>query len=773
MANDFSGDASCKALWRFEAGGLTTDSKSTNTLTNNGATEETTNHMEGSCAAALASASSQNLSIADGSLASGFPLKSGDTTKIATFAFWFRPTTLVGSMISKWNYAGSDITLNILINGSKFRVTCAHTSGQSSNYYDYLTLTATRKYHAVVSLDGVNKLLYVWIYDNTAGVLYTYVTAMTNVLRVGTADLGIGCEMAATKTNFFNGVIDEVVVLNRLVSSVEAGKIRLGTYSAENNLDVLAVHAYVEYQRESKTNISQVIAEVEWLPTDPNTHIYSGSIPIAITPQGTYDPVWEYAGSAPIVITVGPGLTYFQAPGQFEYHSDGIVLSVLPKSATAQGHCYRSGGVPLSITPQADVFCPDRFYDSLGIPITITPAATYRIPVPGVDDDSGYGAADLSFLDGPPPYYVIMGGLQVSLSPLASSVVLYAETTVELSGSVEAGGELGFSEFYPEEVRLSTSGGVDAGGGLGLDYEDPGVSYHTLSGGVEVGGKLGISHIGFAEIPITYLTTSRGVKVAGAFVFELVGVGELETLHTTITLDGGVAVGEVRRPPILVVDPGLGADETVLEFATHGTIFAGGTLGFDIPTPGVYEFELTRAGVRVGGALTFGFWEPPSIEIELSGGVMVEGAALAEEAARFETWVLNGFYFEPSIYGNFPFNSYAVKGEKCYAAGEDGIYLLEGGDDAGRPIHPGVRVGPTNFGFANHKRLRAIYPGKKAGTPDLRVLGNNGEESFCRMDDRTRFSVSQKVQDEVLTMEISDFTELSHIEFVPVIKAKR
>ena len=80
MANDFSGDSSCKALWRFESGALTTDSKSTNTLTNNGGIEETTNHMEGSCAVAIASGSSQYLNIPNANLVSGFPLKSDDTT---------------------------------------------------------------------------------------------------------------------------------------------------------------------------------------------------------------------------------------------------------------------------------------------------------------------------------------------------------------------------------------------------------------------------------------------------------------------------------------------------------------------------------------------------------------------------------------------------------------------------------------------------------------------------------------------------------------------
>jgi hypothetical protein len=443
---------------------------------------------------------------------------------------------------------------------------------------------------------------------------------------------------------------------------------------------------------------------------------------------------------------------------------------LLPAATTALGYRYTGAGIPIQITPLADIFCPDRFYDSPGIEIAITPAGTYRIPTPGFDNDSGYGAADLSFLDGPPPYYVIMGDMQVALSPLATSVNIYAEYAFEVSGGLAVGGGCTFDESFPDEIRLTTLGGVEVGGSLDLDYDEPGVTRHILKGGVEVGGKLGISHVGFTEIPVTYLTTSRGVKVGGELGFEF---EKLEELYVAITLSGGVVVGGIRRPPILAPDPTLGEDATVYEFSTHGTIYAGGALGFDIPTPGVYEFEFSRAQVKVGGACVFGFWTPPSIEVELSGGVIVEGTALEEEAARFETWALSGFYFEPSIYGNFRFNSYATKDGKCYAAGEDGIYLLEGGDDAGRPIHPGVRIGPTNLGFLNHKRLRAIYPGKKAGTPDLRVLGNNGEESFCKMDDRSRFSVSQKVQDVVLTMEISDFTELSHIEFVPIISMKR
>jgi hypothetical protein len=772
MANDFSGDGSCKALWRFEAGGLTTDSKSTNTLTNNGATEETTNHMEGSCAAALASASSQYLSIVDGSLVSGFPLKSGDTTKIGTIAFWFRPATLPGSgvymgLVTKWDYTGSNISLSILLTNSKFRVACAFTSGQTYNPYDYLTLTAGRKYHATVSIDGVNKLLYVWIYDNTAGVLYSYVTAMTNVLRVVNADFAIGCEKGTAASNFFNGVIDEVVVLNRMVNEIEAVKLRSGTYSAENKLDVLAVHAYVEYQEESKVKISQVIAEVEWMPTDPNTHLYSGTIPLSITPQGTCDPVWEYAGSAPIAITFGPGLAYYQAPGQFEYHSNGIILSVLPDSATAQGYYYRSSGVPLSITPQADIFCPDRFYDSPGVEISITPMGVYSQPVPGWDIPSGYGLVDFTDLGDPPPFWCIdTDGIFITLNNLAPKFELYAEYSWEAAGGAELAGACTFAVVDPDVDDYTTMGGVKVDGSFNIQVPEPWITTFATKGGALVQGGLEPIFITPSTRLITEITTEGGVVIGGTPTHTSV---DPSVLVTTVNLQGGAVVGGYRYPPFEFVDPDT--DEVYYEFTARGTVYVGGNLEFDIPEAPAYEFSSRRGGAQVGGDCTFGFWQPPVTEFDLLGGVFIEGS-IVEDIELYETYTLTGQGFQPSIYSGFNFNSYAERNGQVLAARSDGIYVLEGADDAGQKIRPGVRLGPTNFGVDNLKGVRAIYPGDCGPDAAARVFcPTKGQEGFYALD-RGRFSVGYEILDRLLVIEITDFEQLSHLEILPRMRTK-
>ena len=54
MANSFSGDGNCVALWRFENGALTADSIGTNTLTDNNTVGTSTgDYKEGSACADL------------------------------------------------------------------------------------------------------------------------------------------------------------------------------------------------------------------------------------------------------------------------------------------------------------------------------------------------------------------------------------------------------------------------------------------------------------------------------------------------------------------------------------------------------------------------------------------------------------------------------------------------------------------------------------------------------------------------------------------------
>jgi hypothetical protein len=153
------------------------------------------------------------------------------------------------------------------------------------------------------------------------------------------------------------------------------------------------------------------------------------------------------------------------------------------------------------------------------------------------------------------------------------------------------------------------------------------------------------------------------------------------------------------------------------------------------------------------------------------GGYVLESPDVPDDGV-FETLVLTGARNEVSIYSNFKFNSYAEYGGKYYGATQDGIFLLEGEDDAGAFIHTGARIGPTNLGTDREKRLRTVKCGGDCGKALVRVSDGNGKTHLSPVKGG-RADISRAVQGRELTVEIVDFKSLNHLEIIPLVLAKR
>jgi len=84
----------------------------------------------------------------------------------------------------------------------------------------------------------------------------------------------------------------------------------------------------------------------------------------------------------------------------------------------------------------------------------------------------------------------------------------------------------------------------------------------------------------------------------------------------------------------------------------------------------------------------------------------------------------------PTQYGNFSFNSMCNFNGKLLGANRSGIFVLESGDDDnGTDISAFFKVGPTDFGVENEKRLRKIYVGGRLdGRLKLAMSADEGEE---------------------------------------------
>ena len=189
----------------------------------------------------------------------------------------------------------------------------------------------------------------------------------------------------------------------------------------------------------------------------------------------------------------------------------------------------------------------------------------------------------------------------------------------------------------------------------------------------------------------------------------------------------------------------------------------------DAPLPLSAEIPAT-ASLLLGCNLGLASSPLIPVEIPCQAGLLL-GVALMEAAEDYETWVLTGNAFSPSAYSGWNFNSFALYRGNYYAAGDDGLHLLGGEDQAGIPIHSGARLGPINFSTDRQKRLRSMRLGATGDAVQVRIAGENGEGYFEKQGDRV--VVSRNLQSHDFLIDIQEFEELSFIEIVPLILATK
>jgi pre-peptidase/concanavalin A-like lectin/glucanase superfamily protein len=239
VGNNFTADPSCKALWRFEPGALTTDSIGTNTLS----TEfvpvvDAADRKEGDGSVDLTNGS---FVIADASLSTGFPLKSGDTNKDISVAFWMKApygqTSATGGVIYG---KGGDYAKY------SFNVAFSETSGAGSGTIDVHTGTSggighdtmrtgwliqrDQWYHVAVTYEdqGTFGNVRIRIYDPSDDTVHEVVDTTSESINVSDGDVTIGTYRYSNQT--YVGLVDELVVFNDVLTPTEVDLIRQSSY---------------------------------------------------------------------------------------------------------------------------------------------------------------------------------------------------------------------------------------------------------------------------------------------------------------------------------------------------------------------------------------------------------------------------------------------------------------------------------------------------------------------------------------------------------------
>jgi len=312
-------------------------------------------------------------------------------------------------------------------------------------------------------------------------------------------------------------------------------------------------------------------------------------------------------------------------------------------------------------------------------------------------------------------------------------------------------------------------GGLNVGGQGVILGTLPTIFVHIGSGGLKIGGQGIFKSVPLSSVAVLSVVSNVGVVITGQGVVTFFTPPILAIIGS-----GGIKIGCFRVPELTVVQFITPADLALAAIVGSGWVEVGGTGVIILTYPPIYAvpppLSVAGADVLIGGVGVIAFINPQIMQVIADGGITIGGAPLGDDL--FATYVLTGARGEPSLYSRFNFNSYAKFRGQYFGAGEGGIYLLDGPDDAGDEIHSGVRIGPVNFGTDREKRLRLLRCGGKTAGGQVKVSNGNGSAGYYDVEDG-RAAVSREVQGREITIEISDFTTLDHLEIVPLVLHKR
>jgi len=233
-ANDFSGDANCKALWRFESGAVPflADSKGGNTLTNSGVDEDTVNFREGLCSGLWVRANTDRMTIADAALDAGFPLKNGEANKTFSFPFRIKLTQIdiTHYILIKTGGTNKKQVLIYVVNNKVTLYTSSDGISWDGNVQHGTVLAAGIWYYICVTYNADDYSVRIQIYDANAGE------------KLGVDKTGTAGDIFITDGSFYlgypsssltlDGNLDEAVVFDRVLTENEIDQIFAGNYGA-------------------------------------------------------------------------------------------------------------------------------------------------------------------------------------------------------------------------------------------------------------------------------------------------------------------------------------------------------------------------------------------------------------------------------------------------------------------------------------------------------------------------------------------------------------
>jgi hypothetical protein len=244
MANDFTGDADCKALWRFENDSL--DSIGGNDWAVLAGTPgwDNVDFKEGSyCTFLEGDAGDDSYLIVDGDLDAGFPFKNGDSNKKISICYWVQldnipsgsvPTIYVfdkGGGSTRSFFSGFEYSLN----STNFSMGIGIAPGSSWEVKQHATGVTDANfignwYHVGCTYQDSDKTYRIRVWDDNAQAILGSDATGTMTNNINVENGGCLCNATPNLSKVSDIRVDEMVIFGDILTAGEIDEIRGGTF---------------------------------------------------------------------------------------------------------------------------------------------------------------------------------------------------------------------------------------------------------------------------------------------------------------------------------------------------------------------------------------------------------------------------------------------------------------------------------------------------------------------------------------------------------------
>lgn len=286
------------------------------------------------------------------------------------------------------------------------------------------------------------------------------------------------------------------------------------------------------------------------------------------------------------------------------------------------------------------------------------------------------------------------------------------------------------------------------------------------------------AHLNAVMAPLSGLLVA-GVPsstVSVSFILQLglsVEVESISTVDVALGLQLGLQV-DVAEAEAVDVSFGLALGLDFEAVAAETVAFdLGLSLGFDLEgtAASVADFAL---GLQLGLDWEVSSVSTVDVQLGLRLGLRFSATAAGDDGT--EVWVLNLKSGGSTRYTNYPFNSFARIGNQFYGAGQGGLYLLDGPDDAGAEIASVIDLGRLDFGGSQKKTVAQCYVGMSGEAPLLLSVDAEGAtfvyptRSYSEHLQQQRVTLGKGIKSNYVGLELrnkdgADF-EVDGVEFV-------